>query len=136
MRRRNRRESAGPTRQAQWPADLRPLLKPYGLAREAVLADRAGECRWTGKTRYPDEHAARTALVGAVITHNRGQSQRREQRAYQCVFPGCRGGWHLTSLRMPPEPPGVPAPRQPSDPAVSGPVASIGSSQPTARSQP
>jgi len=116
MPRRNRR---GPTpfqRLGDWPADLRPLIARSELAesRPAELGT-VGSCRWTGKARYPDERSARVALAGAIVVHNRGREQRREQRAYACDSPAC-GGWHLTSLRTPP----VPAPRLPADGLVSG----------------
>ena len=49
----------------------------------------------TGKVRFPDEHSAQVAIVGAAVARNRGKNQRREIRWYCC--PMCGGGWHLTS---------------------------------------
>lgn len=48
----------------------------------------------TGKHRFGTEHAARIALVEAVLKANRGNSKRKECRHYSCDR--CRG-WHLTS---------------------------------------
>ncbi len=49
----------------------------------------------TGKIRYPDEAAAKVALVSArTAAALRKQANRREARVYQC--PHC-DGWHLTS---------------------------------------
>ncbi|HEY8881917.1 MAG TPA: hypothetical protein VIM47_00805 [Dermatophilaceae bacterium] len=52
------------------------------------------------KVTYPTEKAAKTALVGIVISNNRGHFHRsephRERRPYKC--PHC-WGWHLTSER-------------------------------------
>jgi len=51
-------------------------------------------CPKNGKVRWPTEHAAQVALVGAVMKANRGNQKRRECRYYECSV--CRG-WHLTS---------------------------------------
>ena len=49
----------------------------------------------TGKRRYPDRTAARTAL--AVINRRAGE-RRRENRTYRC---NTCNGWHLTSRNNP-----------------------------------
>ena len=49
----------------------------------------------TGKRRFPDEEAAKVALVASRAAQAlRRSTKRREERVYQCEF--CRG-WHLTS---------------------------------------
>ena len=49
----------------------------------------------SGKMRYSSEHAAKVALVGIVMSRNRGKAQgHHERRAYKCHL--CHG-WHLTS---------------------------------------
>jgi len=55
------------------------------------------------KVTYPTEKSAKTALVGIIISNNRGHPHRsephRERRAYRC--PLCHR-WHLTSERKNP----------------------------------
>ncbi len=46
------------------------------------------------KVSYETERDARIALVGAVVSFNRGNNQRKERRLYQC--PTCQR-FHLTS---------------------------------------
>lgn len=69
------------------------------IAHDAVWVAQAGRdhahAARCGKVCFPTEQAARDALVQAKIAHSlRGNTGRREQRAYPCE--ACNA-WHLTS---------------------------------------
>ena len=46
------------------------------------------------KKRFPNEQAARAALVQIIMNRNRGKKTQGESRVYECSY--CKG-WHLTS---------------------------------------
>jgi hypothetical protein len=51
-------------------------------------------CPAGGNVRYPTRTKAHGALAAAIHKYNRGETDRRELRVYECVW--C-GSWHLTS---------------------------------------
>lgn len=71
---------------------LRKSQRPV-LAEDKLPADRCVDGR---KIRYSTEITAKAAVVGAVISFNRGKTKRHEIRYYECRH--CRG-WHLTSKK-------------------------------------